>query len=137
MVYFLSISLIDPPCHYYFWIFSDKLWWSRSKDKRNKVSSKVTKLEEGPSLLVKSRPDHCPQDLHQFSFRVWLLNQPIDLLAYSSDSYYMWIVGIKHIINRIEQASINSNDVICSDDINSDTTKTQETEGLKKGLELM
>ena len=129
----------DPPCHYYFWIFSGKLYWSRSKDKRNKSSSRVKRLEEGSSLLVKSRPDYSPHDLHQFSFRAWLGEQPIDLLAYSNDSYYMWIVGIKQLIDNNErQQSIISDDVMLNEDKNNSTeNNTKETEGLKKGLELM
>ena len=94
---------LDPPLHYYFWILSGKLYWSRSKDKRNEISAKVTKLEEGPSTLVKSRPDYSPLDLHQFTFRVWLGEKYLDLLAYSNDSYYMWTVAMRKIIDPVSE----------------------------------
>ena len=145
---------VDPPCHYYFWIASGELCWSRSNSKNHKITSKVTKLEEGPSVLVKSRPDYSPFDLHQYAFRLWLRDHPIDLLAYSSDSYYMWTVCINMLISGRSQSpetTIGTNDYELDNDGESDcvsgrvdvsdgksrTDTEAENEGLKKGLELM
>lgn len=95
------------------------------------MSIKITKVEEGPSIIVKSRPDYSPQDLHQFAFRVWLEgDQPLDLLAYTSDYYYMWTVGIRALIDKVEELPEETGNT-------TDTSHKASSVGLKKGLELM
>lgn len=110
----------------------------------------MTKVDEGPSILVKSRPDYSPQDLHQFAFRVWLEGeQPLDLLAYTSDYYYMWTVGIKALLQMDDAGVSSRDDHHTGEQVDHETKDTgndhDETistlkissDGLKKGLELM